>query len=87
MIDTAMALNASASVAGSADPISVATGVPPMKLRPKSQVNRPESVFRYWVRKGSFRPRPSRMRARSASVISVAPEAIISAGSPVRRTA
>ncbi|KAG1381324.1 hypothetical protein G6F59_017919 [Rhizopus arrhizus] len=34
-------VKASISVAGSASPISLATDVPPMKLRPKSPCNRP----------------------------------------------
>ena len=40
-IEAISELKASISVAGSASPISLATGVPPMKLRPKSPCSRP----------------------------------------------
>ncbi|WYX63704.1 hypothetical protein WJ967_15175 [Achromobacter xylosoxidans] len=40
-IDAISEVNASISVAGNASPISLATEVPPMKLRPKSPCSRP----------------------------------------------
>src|SRR5512140_829582 len=78
---------ASASVAGSASPISRDTGVPPMKLRPKSPTTMPLTNSAYCTGNGRSRPRPARMFCRSCSVTLPAPWLSIRAGSPDMRTA
>ena len=51
-IETIMEMKASISVAGSASPIRRETGVPPMKLLPRSNVTRPFKKFMYCTKNG-----------------------------------
>ncbi|MNV60085.1 hypothetical protein D3C71_1525370 [compost metagenome] len=79
--------SASASVAGKASAISRDTGVPPMKLLPRSPTTAPRRNSKYCTAKGRSSPSPSRMLRRSSSVTLPAPWASINAGSPDSRTA